>query len=90
MNSTLKSFKSAPAGFLVALGIAAFFATGCAGSKKSSGGGDYSSLGSSSEAAPDAPSQKVEDARRSAEEAEQKAHELRMEKAKAQAKSSAE
>lgn len=57
---------------------------GCAGSKKSSSGSDYSAL----ESQEPAKSAKVDDARRSAEEAELKAHELREQKARTQSKTS--
>ena len=55
---------------------------GCAGSKSSSSGSDYSALdnGESAKTA------KLDDARRSAEEAELKAHQLREEKARNQSK----
>lgn len=58
---------------------------GCAGSKSSSSGSDYSSLEGGGAAANSA---KLEDARRSAEDAEQKAHQLREEKARNQSKTS--
>jgi hypothetical protein len=57
---------------------------GCAGSKNSSSGSDYSAMDSGS--SEPAKSAKVDDARRSAEEAEAKAHQLREEKARNQAK----
>jgi hypothetical protein len=56
---------------------------GCAGSKKSSSSSDYSALDSQEPSK----SAKVDDARRSAEEAELKAHQLREEKARTQGKS---
>jgi hypothetical protein len=60
---------------------------GCAGSKSSSSSSsDYSALGDSQGPAKSA---KVDDARRSAEEAEMKAHQLREEKARNPGKSSA-
>lgn len=55
---------------------------GCAGSKSS--GADYSSIGNGSESSKT--SAKLEDARRSAEDAELKAHQLREEKARTQSK----
>ena len=66
-----------------AAAVSLFAFLGCAGSKSSSA--DYSSMdagGSSSKS-----SAKLEDARRSAEDAEQKAHQLREEKARTQSKS---
>ncbi len=66
---------------LIAVSLLGFL--GCAGSKSSSGS-DSSSMdnGASSSSA------KLEDARRSAEDAEQKAHQLREEKARNQSKTS--
>lgn len=57
---------------------------GCAGSKSSSSGSNYSAMDNGG-GEPEK-NQKVEDARRSAEEAEMKAHQLREEKARNQAK----
>ena len=58
---------------------------GCAGSKSSSSSSDYSAMDSQEPAK----SAKVDDARRSAEDAEMKAHQLREEKARAPGKTSA-
>ena len=58
----------------VALSLAAL--SGCAGSKHSAA----SSMSEASASAEPAKNQKLDDARRSAEDAEQKAHELRVEK----------
>lgn len=96
MNSTPKSPKTlAPTlsrsaiGILMALTLLGAM-TGCAGSKKSSS--NYDSLGSassessgsseSSEPTISPSQQRVDEAKRSAEEAEQRAHDLRTEKAK--------
>jgi hypothetical protein len=87
MNSTPKSLKApastplrAALGSLLALALLGAF-TGCAGSKKSSS--NYDSLGSASSEPTISPSQqRVDEAKRSAEEAEQRAHDLRVEKAK--------
>lgn len=90
MNSTPKSPKTlAPTlsrsaiGILMALTLLGAM-TGCAGSKKSSS--NYDSLGSTSSESSEptiSPSQqRVDEAKRSAEEAEQRAHDLRTEKAK--------
>ena len=57
---------------------------GCAGTKSSSSGSDYSAMGNQESAK----SAKLDDARRSAEDAEQKAHQLREEKARTQSKTS--
>jgi hypothetical protein len=76
-NRMISKFKS----FVVSVSLLAFMAayTGCAGSKNSSG--------SSSASAEPAVNQKLEDARRSAEDAEAKAHQLREEKNNSTAKS---
>lgn len=68
-----------------AVAVSLFGFLGCAGSKNSSSGSDYSAMdnGGGAEASK---SQKLDDARRSAEDAEQKAHQLREEKARSQAK----
>ncbi len=68
--------------FIWPLAVAALLAvTGCAGSKHSS-----ASMDSSASAEPDK-NQKLEDAKHSAEDAEQKAHQLREEKNRNTAKS---
>lgn len=67
-----------------ALAASLFAFPGCAGSKSSSSGSDYSAMGSQEPAK----SAKLDDARRSAEDAEQKAHQLREEKARTQSKPS--
>ncbi len=63
--------------FVLPLTVALFMGAlvGCAGSKSSSGSGS----GESASAEP-AKNQKLEDARRSAEDAESKAHDMRVEK----------
>ncbi len=66
-----------------AAAVSLFAFLGCAGSKSSSA--DYSSMGAGDSSAKS--SAKLEDARRSAEDAEQKAHQLREEKARTQSKS---
>lgn len=76
MISRFKSFV-----WPVALVAGMVAVTGCAGSKHSSASGD------SSESAAPAKNQKLEDARRSAEDAEAKAHQLREEKNNSTAKS---
>jgi hypothetical protein len=85
-----KSFNSplrlAVAATMLAISVGVM---GCAGNKsKSSDSSDYSSLGGSESSASAAPTvnpsqERVDEAKRSAEEAEQKAHDLRAEKAKA-------
>jgi hypothetical protein len=68
--------------FVLPVTVALFMGAlvGCAGSKSSSGsGGDSASM-------EPAKNQKLEDARRSAEDAEAKAHELRVEKNRSTAK----
>jgi hypothetical protein len=79
MGSSLLKYL-APA----ALAAALLAFPGCAGSKSSSSGSDYSAMGSQ-EAAKSA---KLDEARRSAEDAEQKAHQMREEKARTQSKTS--
>lgn len=79
LSRSLKSTATA------ALALSLLALVGCAGSKSAgSSGGDYSAMdnGEASKSA------KLEDARRSAEDAEMKAHQLRQEKARNQAKSS--
>lgn len=71
---------------VLSLGFAAALVTGCAGnrsSSSSSSGADTSALKQADEK-----NQKLDDARRSAEDAEQKAHQLREEKARNQPKTS--
>jgi hypothetical protein len=67
-----------------AAAVSLFAFLGCAGSKSS--GADYSSMDAGGGASAKS-SAKLEDARRSAEDAEQKAHQLREEKARTQSKS---
>jgi len=67
--------------FTVALSLAAL--SGCAGSKHSSAAASMSDASASAEPPKN---QKLDDARRSAEEAEQKAHDLRVEKNRTTAK----
>jgi hypothetical protein len=86
MTLTPQTFKSPLRMALLAATLTfSFGMVACAGNKSKSSGSDYSSLGETEAAAPKAnPSQeRVDEAKRSAEEAEQKAHELRAEKAKA-------
>ena len=72
--------------FVLPLTLAAVMAlTGCAGSKRSSSG---SSEGMSALKSADEKTSKLEEARRSAEDAELKAHQLREEKARNQTKTS--
>lgn len=71
MISRFKSFAW-PVAFAATLAVMA----GCAGSKSSSSSSSDSSYGNSESAR----NQKLEDARRSAEDAEAKAHQLREEK----------
>jgi hypothetical protein len=78
VSSFLRSLV--PAAVVVSL----FGFMGCAGSKNSSSGSDYSALDNGG--GESARNQKLEDARRSAEEAEMKAHQLREEKARNQSK----
>jgi hypothetical protein len=82
MVSRFKSFVG-PVSLAVVLACSAAF-MGCAGSKSSSS--SSSSMDSSMSSEP-ARNQKLEDARRSAEDAEGKAHELREEKNRNTAKS---
>ncbi len=82
-----KSFALFSVQFMLAAALITL--TACAGSRKTAAG-DGPSLGSDSSPESAAPvNTQVDDAKRSAEEAEQRAHELRMEKAKSQSKSSA-
>lgn len=68
---------------LLALTAAAALSVGCAGNK-SKGGSDYSSFeGSSSSSESNGPSEKLLEAKRSAEAAEAEASQLRLEKQKA-------
>ena len=80
-NRMISRFKSFVWPVALAAGMVAL--TGCAGSKHSSS----SSMGDSTESAAPAKNQKLEDARRSAEDAEAKAHQLREEKNSSTAKS---
>jgi hypothetical protein len=87
MTSSLEKSKStvwlAASVCLVTLALAM---TGCAGSKKSAG----SEMSSSTQEASAPPAnEKLDEAKRTAEEAEQKAHELRVEKAKGPTKPTA-
>lgn len=89
MNPSPLRFKSLAlfsVQFLLATALVTL--TACAGGRKTAAG-DGPSLGDSSSESSAPVSTKVDDAKRSAEEAEQKAHELRSEKAKSQSKSSA-
>lgn len=80
MVSRFKSFVGTVA---LAASLAAMVAmTGCAGSKSAS-----SSMSDATGGSEPARNQKLEDARRSAEDAESKAHELRVEKNRNTAKS---
>lgn len=67
-----------------AAAVSLFAFLGCAGSKSSSA--DYSSMGDGGSSSKS--SAKLDDARRSAEEAELKAHQLREEKSRNQSKTS--
>lgn len=89
MNPSPLRFKSL-ALFSVQFMLAAALMTltACAGGRKTAAS-DGPSLGDSSAESAAPVNTQVDDAKRSAEEAEQKAHELRMEKAKSQSKSSA-
>lgn len=78
----ISRFKRTALPFTAALFLVAAF-VGCAGSKSSS---SYSSGDSNPSAEPEK-NQRLEDARRSAEEAELKAHQLRQEKNRNTAKS---
>ncbi|MDB5050429.1 MAG: hypothetical protein JWO30_3500 [Fibrobacteres bacterium] len=80
-NRMISRFKSFVLPVTLAAVMTAF--VGCAGSKHSSSSSMDSSMGS---AEPDK-NQKLEDARRSAEDAEAKAHQLREEKNSSTAKS---